>query len=151
VRKNVQVGVENMTEQSSDTTHLPVVMTTAQATQVSAVTSSSSRGKDFYFGCAVIIIGVVGTAANTLVLYAIVASKQHRKHVMILNQNILDLVGSFLLVVTYALKISNIYLRGSIGYWLCMMLISENLLWCALEVTMLPVLKMCRRSLQPDY
>jgi len=70
---------------------------------------------------------------------------------MILNQNILDLVGSFLLVVTYALKISNIYLRGSIGYWLCMMLISENLLWCALEVTMLPVLKMCRRSLQPDY
>ena len=140
-----------MTEQSSDTTHLPVVMTTAQATQVSAVTSSSSRGKDFYFGCAVIIIGVVGTAANTLVLYAIVASKQHRKHVMILNQNILDLVGSFLLVVTYALKISNIYLRGSIGYWLCMMLISENLLWCALEVTMLPVLKMCRRSLQPDY
>ena len=151
MRKNVQVGVENMTEQSSDTTHLPVVMTTAQATQVSAVTSSSSRGKDFYFGCAVIIIGVVGTAANTLVLYAIVASKQHRKHVMILNQNILDLVGSFLLVVTYALKISNIYLRGSIGYWLCMMLISENLLWCALEVTMLPVLKMCRRSLQPDY
>jgi len=124
-----------MAEESSATSHLPVAMTTVQVTGATAVTSPSSRGADFYFGCAVIMIGVVGTAANAVVLYAMVASKQHRKHVLILNQNILDFIGSVFLGVTYALKISDIYLRGSLGYWLCMMLVSENLLWCALEAS----------------
>jgi len=127
-----------MTDKSSIASHLSVVMTTAQATQnrptgETTLTSSSSRGADFYFGCAVIIIGVVGTAANALVLYAMVASKQHKKHALIVNQNVLDLSGSLLLVVTYALKISDVYLTGSLGYWLCVMIISENLLWCALQ------------------
>jgi len=125
-----------MTDESSIASHLSVVMTTAQATQntgETTLTSSSSRGADFYFGCAVIIIGVVGTAANALVLYAMVASKQHKRHALIVNQNVLDLSGSLLLVVTYALKISDLYLTGSLGYWICMMIISENLLWCALQ------------------
>ena len=38
----------------------------------SSMTSSSSRGADFYFRCAVVIIGVVGAAANGLILYALV-------------------------------------------------------------------------------
>ena len=50
------------------------------------MTSSSSLGIEFYFQCAVIFIGVVGTATNGLVLYALVASKQHKKHVLIVNQ-----------------------------------------------------------------
>jgi len=66
-----------------------------------------------------------------------VASKQHWKHSLILNQNVLDLSGSILIVVTYALKISYLYLSGPLGYWLCMMLISENPLWCALEGSVL--------------
>ena len=32
----------------------------------------------------------VGTAANALVLYALVASKQHKKNVLIVHQNALD-------------------------------------------------------------
>jgi len=33
------------------------------------------------------------------------------------------------MVVTFTLKLCNIYLTGALGYWLCMILLSENLLW----------------------
>ena len=86
---------------------------------------------EFYFQCAVVAIGVVGTAANALILYGLVASKQHKKLVLIFSQNVLDFISSVLLVVTYALKLCNFYLTGSGGYWFCMLLLSENLIWCA--------------------
>jgi len=73
----------------------------------------------YYFQCAVVFIGVVGTAANALVLYAMVASKQHKKHVLVFNQNAMDLYSCLLLVVVYILKLCNIHLSGSLGYWLC--------------------------------
>jgi len=38
-----------------------------------------------------VIIGVVGTATNGLVLYAMIASNQHKKQLLIFNQNIFDL------------------------------------------------------------
>jgi len=116
--------------------HLSVVMTTAQVAQTTGdntATLPSSHGAALYFGCAVIVIGIVGTAANALVLYALVASKQHKKLPLILNQNLLDLTSSLLLAVVYALKISSIYLTGLLGYWLCMLLLSENLIWLAIE------------------
>jgi len=34
-------------------------------------------------------VGVVGIAANAIVLYAMVASKQHKKQVLVFNQNAL--------------------------------------------------------------
>ena len=61
------------------------------------MTSWSSRGVGFYFQCAVVGIAVVGTAANGLVLYAMVASRQHTKHVLIFNQNLLDFVSCLFL------------------------------------------------------
>jgi len=94
------------------------------------VTSSSSRGAAFYFECFVLVIGVIGTAANGLILYALVASKQHKKHELIVNQNLLDLYSCLFLIITYGLKLFNMHLSGSLGYWLCMFLFSENLLWC---------------------
>jgi len=124
-----------MSEASSTVSHLSVVMTTAQGemsqtTGGNGVTSSSSRGAAVYFQSAVLIIGVIGTAANGLVLYALVASKQHQKHVMIVNQNALDLYSCIFLIVTYGLKLFNVRLSGSLGYWLCMLILNENLLWC---------------------
>ena len=68
------------------------------------MTSSSPSSLEFYFTWAVVVIGVVGTATNALILYALVASKQHKKHVLIVNQNALDLFSSFL---------SGRYLRGA--------------------------------------
>jgi len=109
-----------MTTTANDITH---------QTTGSSVASLSSHGVGFYFRCAVVVIGVVGTAANGLVLYAMVASKQHKKHVLIFNQNLLDLVGCLFLSITYAARIRNIYLDGTRGYWLCLTLLSEGPAW----------------------
>jgi len=78
-------------------------------------------------------MGIFGAAANGLILYALIASKQHKRHPLIVNQNVLDVFGCVMIIVTYALKISDLYLTGSLGYWLCVMIVGENLLWCALE------------------
>jgi len=48
-------------------------------------------------------------------------------------QNIFDLCSSFLLVVTFTLRLCNIYLTGSLGYWLCIFLLSENILWWSIN------------------
>ena len=121
-----------MTEDSSTASQLSVAVTTTGMTQITGentLTSSSSRGAEFYYQCAVIVIGVVGTAANALILYALVASKQHKKHVLIVSQNALDLFSSFFTVVSYSLKLCDIRLSGSVGYWLCTLLLSESLIW----------------------
>jgi len=117
-----------MTEESSTAAHLSVAMTTTGMT--SQITTSSSRGMVFYFRCAVVVIGVVGLVANALVLYALVASKQHKKHALIVNLNVLDLLSCLLLIVTFSVTLGNIHLSGSSGYWLCTTLIGEGLLSC---------------------
>ena len=43
------------------------------------LTSSAQSVMKFYFSCAAIFIGVVGTATNGLVIYALVASMQQRR------------------------------------------------------------------------
>jgi len=91
---------------------------------------TSSHGIEFYFQYAVVVLGVVGTAANALILYALVASKQHKKHVLIFHQNVLDLCSSLVLIITYALKLCNFYLTGLGGYWFCLLVLSEYLIWC---------------------
>jgi len=110
--------------------HLSVVMTTTEDTGVTIVTSSSSRYARSYFQLFVVIIGVIGTAANGLVLYALVASKQHKKHVLIVNQNVLDLFACIALVITYSVKLSNIHPTGTAGYWHCVIIVSDILIWC---------------------
>ena len=77
------------------------------------------------------IVAIVGVAANGLVLYALVASKQHKKHVLIFNQNVLDLVQCLFWVVQYSVRLSNINLDGTLGYWLCMLLLSDLCSWGA--------------------
>ena len=81
----------NVEDQTAPLTS-PVEVTPGTSTTGSYMTSSSSLRAGFYFECAVIFIGVVGTAANGLILYAMVASKQHTKYVLVFNQNALDLV-----------------------------------------------------------
>ena len=88
------------------------------------LTSSSSRGVDYYFECTVLLIGVVGTVANALVLYAMVVSKQHKKQVLIFNQNLLDCVSCFFLSATHMIILCNLDLTGTRGYWLCLMFLT---------------------------
>ena len=100
-----------------------------QTTSGNSITSSSSIGGISFWRCAVIFIGVVGVAGNALILYALVASKQHKKHALIVNQNALDLLSSFFLVLNYAIEIRHIRLTGVLGCWLCKILFSGNLYW----------------------
>ena len=123
-----------MTEESPTASHLSVAVTTkeddmTQTTGGNGKTSSLSSNEEFYFQCVVIFVGVVGTAGNALILYALVVSKQYKKHMLILNQNALDLFSCFFLVIIYSLKLCNIHLTGTTGYWLCMTILSENLIW----------------------
>jgi len=124
-----------MTDESNSQ-HLSVVMTTegvvdvTDSTVANSSTPSSSYGIQFYFQCAVVVIGVAGTASNALILYAIVASKQHKKQVLIFNQNLLDFFSCLFLIITYAIKLCNIYLTGFPGYFFCKLVVSENLIWC---------------------
>jgi len=113
-----------MTEENSTASHLSVAMTTTVMTQVTGgntVTSSSPHGIEFYFQIAALVIGVVATAANALILYALVASKQHKTHLLIVHQNALDLFTSFFMIVSYSTKLCNINLTGSVGYRRCRM------------------------------
>ena len=110
--------------------------TTEEATITDAITvtpSSSSSGTELYFHSAVIIIGVIGAAANALILYALVASKQHNKLVLIVNQNALDLFSCISLVVTYSVKFFSIPLTGWLGYWLCKLIYAETILWSGIS------------------
>jgi len=58
-----------------------------------------------------------------------VASKQHKKHVLIFNQNLLDLVGCLFLSMMYGARLRNTYLDGTRGYWFCLTLLSEGPAW----------------------
>jgi len=123
------------TSSSSSFSHLSVARTTTDVTQntvENVMTSSSSGGADRYFQGAVLVIGIVGTATNALIIYAMIASKQHKKHVLIFNQNVLDCVSCVLMIITYSLKLSNIYVSGTIGYLLCALVLSEGLISSAL-------------------
>jgi len=128
-----------MSAETPTVPHLFDDMTTDQGdmtdtTGENGVTSSASHDDGaVYFEAFVVIIGVLGTAANGLVLYALVASKQHKKHELIVNQNALDLYSCVFLVITYGLGLFKIPLSGSLGHWLCMFLFSGCLLSCGVS------------------
>lgn len=129
-----------MTEESSTASHLlSVAMTTtgmtlqntSGGTRHTVTSHSPPRGIEFYFQIAVLVIGVLGTAANALILYALLASKQHQKNALIVHQNALDLFASFSTIVSYATKLCDVRLAGSVGYWLCALVLSDCLGWWA--------------------
>jgi len=105
-------------EYPTETTPVEIAHTTGSSV------ASSSRGIGFYFQCAVLVVGVVGAATNGLVLYAMVASKQHKKHVLIFNQNVFDLINCLFVIVRYSVILRNAYLSGTGGYWLCLTILS---------------------------
>ena len=114
--------------------NLSTVMTTADEVQTTVtMATSSSALVDFYFQCLVIAIGCFGAAANGLILYGMIASKQHKKQFLIFNQNMLDLASCVVLVVTYSLKLCNIYHTGTFGYWVCIVVLSGNLIWSTIN------------------
>jgi len=138
---------KEMTEENSTNLHLSVAMTTKEVDEVNETqtiggntTTPSSYwyywNTGIYVEVCVIIIAVVGMAGNGLIIYALVASKQHKKHALIVNQNVLDLCSSFFMAILYAVQLGKFTLTGELGYWLCMLLFSENLIWSATNGSM---------------
>ena len=124
-----------MTEEDLTTSHLSVAMTPTEVQKTLTADGKSMKlsysfDAEFYFELAVVFMGIVGVAGNALILYALVASKQHKKHVLIVNQNALDLFSSFFLALVYALRLCNLRLHGVLGSWLCRIVLSEYLVWC---------------------
>ena len=95
---------------------------------------------EYYFRYAVLAIGVVGTAANALVMYALIShhnareTKKRAINLLIINQNLIDLVSCVLLLIGVCIQITStrIYLTGAIGYFLCVMFIHDTGAYCAL-------------------
>jgi len=130
-----------MTEESSTISYLSDATTTNEIdkTQTSDGNSMMSRPSatlQLYLRLAVVFMGVVGIAGNALILYALIVSKQHKKQALIVNQNVLDLFSSIFLVITYAAQLSLVRLYGVLGYLLCIILFSENLIWSATNASM---------------
>jgi hypothetical protein len=92
--------------------------------------ATSITAEQIIFESAVILIGIVGALGNGTVLSVFCASKQLRKqdvNVLFINQLSLDFFCCIWLLVEYSLKMANIFLEGSTGYWLCIFILSEDL------------------------
>jgi len=97
---------------------------------------------EFYFQYAIIVIGIFGMAANGLVLYALIASharetKKRAVNLLLINQNLLDLLACLLLAITFSVNVSNTYLTGALGYFICIILVSDNALTCMLHASII--------------
>jgi len=95
---------------------------------------------EFYMNYAVIVIAISGAATNALVLYALVVqhaqeSKKRAVNLMIINQNLLDLCCCVTIVICLCIRVSNIYLTGTLGYILCIFFLSENIAYCLLNAS----------------
>jgi len=91
-----------------------------------------------YVNYAMIGIGIAGTIANALILYALIVhraqqSKKKGVHLLIINQNLIDLCSCLSVVVSVSTRLSNMYLTGALGYILCSVFISENLSICLIH------------------
>jgi hypothetical protein len=87
------------------------------------------------FQALVVSIGVVGTLANgnvLLVLFSSTQSKKQTVNMLIINQISLDFFSCFWLVIVYSVKMSNLNLTGTSGYWICIFIVSENFIWFGL-------------------
>jgi len=111
---------------------------------------------EFYFQYIVIAIGVFGAVANALILYALIAhhlgeSKKRAINLLMINQNLLDLSSCLLLIVTFSVRVSSIYLTGALGYFLCVILISENATQSTVYASIINITTACTRILFAFY
>ena len=90
---------------------------------------------EFYFRYAVLAIGIFGTAANALVLYALIAenaraAKKRIINLLIINQNLLDFSSCLLLTITFS--IGNKITTGPLAYFICTIFITESAMYSTL-------------------
>jgi 7 transmembrane receptor (rhodopsin family) len=115
-----------------DSNNVSVTMTTYASDQMTQLQLQPSDNRQGIFLACVIAIGAIGLVANAFVLYVLRVSSQLKKqviNVLFVNQSMLDLFSCVWLIVTYSLKIVNIDVTGAGGYWLCTLVVNENLIY----------------------
>jgi len=90
---------------------------------------------EFIFHYAVIAIGMFGTAANAMVLYALIAenareTKKRIINLLIINQNLLDFSSCLLLTITFS--IGTRITTGPLAYFICTIFITQSAMYSAL-------------------
>jgi len=134
---------ENSTaDETASNTINPVIDLTTKTAAFFDPTWQLALTIEFYFQYAVIAICAFGMATNALVFYALIAyhaqeTTKRQVNLLLINQNLLDLVSCVLTVITYSLKVSNLYLTGALGYFLCTIFISENATHCMLMASLI--------------
>jgi len=93
---------------------------------------------EYYINYALIAVGIIGTAANALILYALIVhnareTKKRMVNWLIINQNVIDICSCITIVISVSVRVSSIYLTGALGYILCAIFINENLATCLLN------------------
>lgn len=152
--------LENMTAENS-TTDEPAATTIDTVIRYAAKTTKTTEFFDpawqlaitieYYFQYALIAIGIFGMFANALVLYALIdyhvrETKKRQVNLLMINQNLLDITACFFVVITFSVRVSNIYLTGTLGYFLCTILVSENVTNCIMYASIINLTPMSRKS-----
>jgi 7 transmembrane receptor (rhodopsin family) len=142
-RNKIKCLIKNLTFSGSLASYaIFAVMATTETTMTNTcIESTTTDGKSptvglDYFGIVAIVAGAVGTVANGLVLYVLCTLEEVTKNmtnVLFINQMAADLYSCVMLVIVFSTKVPNIFLQGPGGYWLCYLLISEDMLWFGLN------------------
>jgi len=111
----------------------------------STATTNRPQSDTFDFGLlfrgVIVTFGIVGILANGLVISILASSKELNKNklfnVLLVNQMSFDLYSSVMLVITFFFKIFPVRLKGAVGYWLCVLIYGETILWFGLNGSML--------------
>jgi len=119
-----------------------VLITPPTTTQAGVYLDSGWLLAADYFKYAVIVVGIIGTAANSLIIYALIVhnARETKKRVvnwLIINQNLLDFCCCIIVVVSCSIIVSNIYLTGALGNILCKVFISGSAHYCLLNASVI--------------
>ena len=109
--------------------------------------SEHSYSAPFELIIVIICIGFIGMLANGAVLWALVSKRpKGNTKIFILNQTVADFFSCTFLLISYAPRVSKIYLSGVWGSLLCTLLFIDGLIWVGLiaSITSLVILTLER-------
>lgn len=124
----------NITARPSTVAASPAAYTSGGTT--TAIGSIAIAEDPIGFSAMVMLVGIIGTLANGIVLYAMCVPKLPNKQTvstLFVNQLLLDMYCGISMVLVYAIKTAN---RNSIppnGYWFCLLINNDKLLWAGLH------------------
>ena len=130
---DISTGLTGLTASEDGTTQQAAFTDSGQLSTASVV---------LYLRCVVIGIAIFGTVSNAVVLYALIVhraqeAKKRDIYLLVISQNFLDLCCCIITAISLSISVSNIYLTGTFGYMLCAMFISQNLLQCLLNASVI--------------